>query len=73
MEFLKNRKIVKKMSSMRDAMRRLQIIYENCVPEAIEAKAAEAKMDEFTRLRKRIHADVKAAREVLFRPLLYRQ
>lgn len=61
------------MSSMRDAMRRLQIIYENCVPEAIEAKAAEAKMDEFTRLRKRIHADVKAAREVLFRPLLYRQ
>jgi len=54
-------------------MRRLQIIYENCVPEAIEAKAAEAKMDEFTRLRKRIHADVKAAREVLFRPLLYRQ
>ena len=54
------------MSSMRDAMRRLQIIYDNCVPEAIEAKAAEAKMDEFTRLRKRIHADVKAAREVIF-------
>ena len=53
------------MSSMRDAMRRLQVIYDNCVPEAIEAKALEAKMDEFTRLRKKIHGEVKAAREVI--------
>ena len=52
------------MSSMRDALRRLQIIYENCAPEAIEAKEAEAKLDEFTRLRKRLHGDVKKAREV---------
>ena len=53
------------MSSMRDAMRRLQVIYENCVPEAIEAKEAEAKLDEFTRLRKRLHGEVKSARQVL--------
>ena len=52
------------MSSLRDAMRRLQIIYENCAPEAIEAKDAEAKLDEFTRLRKRLHGEVKQAREV---------
>ncbi|KAJ3331278.1 hypothetical protein HDU76_003613 [Blyttiomyces sp. JEL0837] len=53
------------MSSMRDAMARLQVIYENCVPEAIAAKQAELGMDEFQRLRKRIHADVKAVRLAL--------
>ena len=51
------------MSSLRDAMKRLQIIYENCAPEAIEKKANEAELDDFTRLRKKIHAEVKAVRE----------
>jgi hypothetical protein len=54
------------MSSMRDAMARLQVIYENTVPEAVAAKQAEAGMSEFQRLKKRIHADVKAVRQALF-------
>ncbi|KAJ3021661.1 UNVERIFIED_CONTAM: hypothetical protein HDU68_009524 [Siphonaria sp. JEL0065] len=53
------------MSSMRDAMQRLQVIYENCVPEAIAAKQAELGLDEFQRLRKKIHADVKGCRHAL--------
>ncbi|KAJ3222404.1 hypothetical protein HDU78_011762, partial [Chytriomyces hyalinus] len=53
------------MSSMRDAMQRLEVIRENCVPEAIAAKAAEAGLDEFQRLRKKIHADVKGVRIAL--------
>ncbi|KAJ3109255.1 hypothetical protein HDU97_007749 [Phlyctochytrium planicorne] len=53
------------MASMRDAMARLQVIYEECVPEAIAAKQAELGLDEFQRLRKKIHADVRTVREAL--------
>ncbi|KAJ3064334.1 hypothetical protein HDU98_012234 [Podochytrium sp. JEL0797] len=53
------------MSSMRDAMQRLQVIYENCVPEAIAAKQAELGLDEFQRLKKKIAADVKGCRQAL--------
>ncbi|KAJ1562026.1 hypothetical protein HK096_002396 [Nowakowskiella sp. JEL0078] len=53
------------MASMRDAMRRLQIIYESCAPEAIEAKDAEKGLDEFTRIRKKLHGDVKAVRQAI--------
>ncbi|KAI8855202.1 hypothetical protein BC829DRAFT_378340 [Chytridium lagenaria] len=48
------------MASMRDAMNRLQVILEQCVPEAIAAKQAELGLDEFQRLRKKVHADVRA-------------
>ncbi|KAJ3220261.1 hypothetical protein HDU67_003276 [Dinochytrium kinnereticum] len=53
------------MASMRDAMNRLQVIYEACVPEAIAAKQAELGLDEFQRLRKKVHADVRAVRQAL--------
>ncbi|KAJ3408758.1 hypothetical protein HDV05_004767 [Chytridiales sp. JEL 0842] len=53
------------MASMRDAMQRLQTIYENTCPEAIAAKAAELGLDEFQRLRKKIHADVRGVRQAL--------
>ncbi|TPX63277.1 hypothetical protein SpCBS45565_g06733 [Spizellomyces sp. 'palustris'] len=50
------------MSSMRDAMRRLQIIHEACAP---EPTAQETTLDEFTRLKKKIHGDVKQVRQDL--------
>ncbi|KAJ3092779.1 hypothetical protein HK102_003042 [Quaeritorhiza haematococci] len=53
------------MASMRDAMRRLQVIYDACAPEAIEASTAEKNLDEFTRLKKRIHNAVKDIRVAL--------
>ncbi|KAJ3122229.1 WD repeat-containing protein 34 [Nowakowskiella sp. JEL0407] len=53
------------MASMRDAIRRLQIIYEACAPEAVEAKEVEKGLDEFTRIRKKLHVDVKAVRLAL--------
>ncbi|KAI8899126.1 hypothetical protein BC833DRAFT_586885 [Globomyces pollinis-pini] len=53
------------MASLRDAHKRLEIIYKTCAPEAIEQNAAEANLDEFTRLKKKIHADVKQIREAL--------
>nr|KAJ3420082.1 hypothetical protein HK105_006142 [Polyrhizophydium stewartii] len=53
------------MASMRDAMKRLEHIYKECAPEAIEEKNAIEGLDEFDRLRKKIHADVKAVRQAL--------
>ena len=53
-----------KMASMRDAMKRLQVIYENCTPEAAESKLAEKELDEFSRIKKKMSADVKEARQV---------
>eukprot|EP00842_Homolaphlyctis_polyrhiza_P001101 jgi/Hompol1/1992/HPOL_002113-RA len=53
------------MASMRDAMKRLEHIYQQCAPEAVEEKTAEANLDEFSRIRKKIHADVKAVRQAL--------
>ncbi|KAJ3013290.1 hypothetical protein HKX48_005836, partial [Thoreauomyces humboldtii] len=54
------------MSSMRDAMKRLQVVYEACAPEPVADEGADGKkIDEFTRVRKRIHLDVKAVRQEL--------
>ncbi|KAI8913441.1 hypothetical protein EDD86DRAFT_268925 [Gorgonomyces haynaldii] len=53
------------MASMRDAMKRLDVIYKACAPEAIEKSKEEASLDEFTRLRKNIHAAVRQVREQL--------
>ncbi len=52
------------MASMRDALKRLEIIYNECAPEAIAANAEEAALDDFTRLKKSIHHSVKHVREV---------
>jgi len=52
------------MASLRDAMRRLQIIYDAYSPDAKEARELEAGMDEFTRLKKKVHGDAKAVRLV---------
>jgi ElaB/YqjD/DUF883 family membrane-anchored ribosome-binding protein len=46
-------------------MQRLQYIYEHTCPEAIAAKQAELGLDEFQRLRKKIHADVRSVRQAL--------
>ncbi|KAI9100378.1 hypothetical protein DFS34DRAFT_578611 [Phlyctochytrium arcticum] len=48
------------MSSMRDAMRRLQVIYDACAPEP-ESQST-APQDEFSKLKAKIHADVKQVR-----------
>jgi hypothetical protein len=53
-----------KMASMRDAMKRLQVVYEHCSPDAAAQAAAEKGLDMFLRLKKKIHQDVKATREV---------
>ncbi|KAJ3189333.1 hypothetical protein HDU85_002962 [Gaertneriomyces sp. JEL0708] len=53
------------MASMRDAFKRLQVIYDACAPEAIADAAAEKSMDDFTRLKKKIHQDVKTVRKDL--------
>ncbi|KAI9330383.1 hypothetical protein DFJ73DRAFT_858936 [Zopfochytrium polystomum] len=53
------------MASMRDALNRLQVIYDACNPEAVAAKQAEAGLDEFQRLRKRLHRDIRAIRTAL--------
>ena len=52
------------MASMRDAMKRLQVVYESCNPDAAAQAAAEKGMDMFLRLKKKIHQDVKATRQV---------
>jgi hypothetical protein len=54
------------MASMRDAYKRLEIIYKATAPEAKEEAAASAALDEFTRLKKKIHVDMKQIREVRF-------
>ncbi|KAL2911437.1 hypothetical protein HK105_209088 [Polyrhizophydium stewartii] len=52
-------------SAASHAMKRLEHIYKECAPEAIEEKNAIEGLDEFDRLRKKIHADVKAVRQAL--------
>ncbi len=53
------------MASLRDAMKRLQYIYEACSPEALAEKGANGKdLDDFTKLKKKMHRDVKQVREV---------
>lgn len=46
-------------------MKRLEVIYNECAPEAIEKNKEEASLDEFQRLRKNIHAQVRQVREML--------
>jgi hypothetical protein len=52
------------MSSMRDAMRRLDVIYQACAPEAIAAATQDKGLDEFQKLKKKINRDVKDVRLV---------
>ena len=59
------------MASMRDAIKRLDVIYHACAPEAQQAKEMENQMDQFTKLRKRIHLDVKAVRQVYLNPFQF--
>lgn len=52
------------MSSMRDAHKRLEEIYKATAPEAKEQAANDATLDEFTRLKKKVHVEMKLIREV---------
>jgi hypothetical protein len=52
------------MASLRDAHKRLEAIYKATAPEAKEQAAAEASLDEFTRLKKKVHQEMKQIREV---------
>lgn len=52
-------------------MRRLNVIYIACAPEAIEQAAAEQGLDEFTRLKRKINRDVKEIRKVKKPPRYY--
>jgi hypothetical protein len=54
------------MASMRDAMKRLEIIYNECAPEAIEKNKEDASLDDFQRLRKNIHEQMRLVREVIY-------
>ena len=54
------------MTSLRDAIKRLQFIYEECNPEMIEKAKDEKNWDDFTKLKKKIHLDVKNTRIVMF-------
>ncbi|KAI9145633.1 hypothetical protein BKA69DRAFT_1048758 [Paraphysoderma sedebokerense] len=51
------------MSSLKDAIRRLEIIHAACAPK--DKKDEETGMDEFTRIKKRIHQNVKQARQLI--------
>jgi hypothetical protein len=46
---------------MKDALARLAIIYETCSPEGISASTQEKGVDEFTRLKKKIHRELKVS------------
>ena len=52
------------MASLRDAHKRLEVIYKATAPEQTEADAADASMDEFSRLKKKVHQDMKQIRQV---------
>jgi hypothetical protein len=51
------------MTTYRDAVRRLQIIYNDCAVDDKKKKTAQ-NMDDFGRLKRQIHIDVKAVRQV---------
>ncbi|KAJ3300960.1 hypothetical protein HDV03_001570 [Kappamyces sp. JEL0829] len=53
------------MASMRDAHKRLDAIYKATASEAKEAAAENASLDEFTRLKKKVHQEMKSIREAL--------
>lgn len=53
------------MTTYRDAVRRLQIIYNECAPQDAANKRQQLKdFDDFTLAKKRLHKDVHEAREV---------
>ena len=54
------------MATFREAVKRLQIIYNECAPEAIERKEKEKDLDDFTKLKRRLHQDTKQTRQVRF-------
>jgi hypothetical protein len=54
------------MSTYKDAVRRLQVIYNNCAPKAQEAKNQQANYDDFTRMKKKLHVEVQGVRQVNF-------
>ncbi|KAI3634196.1 hypothetical protein MIR68_007800 [Amoeboaphelidium protococcarum] len=53
------------MTTLRDAVKRLQIIYNECNPQSKERRQQEQNMDEFTKLKKLLHQDVKQVRIML--------
>lgn len=55
------------MSSLRDAYKRLEVIYKETSPEAKEEDMANSQLDEFTKLKKKVHSEVKQIREVFKR------
>jgi hypothetical protein len=52
------------MASFRDAYKRLEVIYNATSPEAQEKNNADAGLDEFTRLKKKVHVEIKNIRLV---------
>ncbi|RKO99199.1 hypothetical protein CXG81DRAFT_14834 [Caulochytrium protostelioides] len=53
------------MASFRDACKRLEIIYQECCPEAIEQRNIDKSLDEFSRLKKKAHQEAKSCRALL--------
>eukprot|EP00158_Paraphelidium_tribonemae_P002089 Partr_v1_DN25113_c0_g1_i2_m76941 putative NA len=53
------------MTSYGDALKRLQIIYNDTAADAKEKRNAEKNLDEFTRLKKSIHKDAKEVRQLI--------
>ena len=52
------------MTTYRDAVRRLTIVYNECHPDSKDKRDTDKELDGFTRLKKTIHLDVKATRQV---------
>lgn len=53
------------MATYRDALKRLQIIYNECSPAALVKSDAQKDYDDFTKLKKSIHVEVKDIRCVI--------
>ena len=53
------------MTSLRDAHKRLEIIYAATSPEVQDQNAADAGLEEFERLKKKCHNDLKGIRQAL--------
>jgi hypothetical protein len=50
--------------NLKETLKRVQIIYNECAPEAAENREAESLLDDFTKYKKIIHKDVKETRQV---------
>lgn len=53
------------MTSLRDAHKRLELIYQATAADASEQMDADKSLDEFSRLKKKIHQEMKKIREAL--------